>query len=123
MIDAKLLATKSADGDPDVVVYGIWIPRRGDNVRLTIEVVDNQGTDLEIAVLHKNYADPGDGAASGTSTTFSQTTGRQTMELLGAKELIRFELTLRRGSDLEDGEVGSLLIRFLEPVWFESVRN
>jgi hypothetical protein len=124
MIDAKLLATRGwDDGSAEVVVYGVWIPRHGDNVRLTIEVVDNQGTDLEVTILHKDYADSGDGTASGAYTVFDQVTGRRTLELLGAKELIRFALSLRRGGDLKDGQFGSVLIRFLEPVWFETVRT
>ena len=119
MIDAKLLATKTTD--ETVTVYGVWVPRRGDNVRLTVEVVDNQGVDLDVLVLQKNYEDTGDGATTGVSTGFDQVSGRQTVEVLGAKELIRFELRLARGLDLPSGEIGTVLLRFLEPVWFESV--
>jgi len=120
MIDAKLLVTPN--NDEQFVVHGVWVPRRGDNVRLTVEVVDNQGVDLEVRVLHKNYEDVGDGTTTGVTASFNETAGRQTLELLGAKELIRFELLLQRAIDVKEGELGRLLLRFLEPVWFESVK-
>lgn len=122
MIDAKLLATRNMDTGSSYDVYGVWIPRKGDNLRLTAEVVANYGTDLTVTIFQKNYEDTGDGATAGVSTTFNQTTGRKTMELLGCKELIRMKLTLAPGGDLAASEVGLVLFRFLQPVWFETVK-
>ena len=121
MIDAKLLATAIQDGT--VVVYGVWGPRAGGNLRFTVEFVDHQGVDLGVSVRHNNYEDTGDGAATGVSTGFAETSGRQTVELLGAKELIRLVVQLERGSSLPSGEAGTVLLRFLEPVWFETVEG
>ena len=61
--------------------------------------------------------------ATGTALefTFDETTGRQTIELLGSKELLRFKLTLVRGGNLPEAEIGWVLFRVVQLVWFESV--
>ena len=122
MIDAKLLATFDAQAGSPVDVYGVWIPRKGDNARFTLEVVQNYFTDFTAEVHQKNYEDTGDGSAAGPSVNFNKATGRQTMELLGCKELVRFKLSLQRGSGLPGADVGLVLFRFLQPVWFEAVK-
>jgi len=123
MIDAKILATYSKDeGGSPLEVFGIWIPRKGDNCRFTIEVVSNYATDFTAEIYQKNYEDVGDGTTASVSVNFDQATGRQTMELLGAEELVRFQLTLVRGGDLKPEDVGIVMFRFLQPVWFEAVK-
>ena len=122
MIDAKLLATFDAQSGSPVHVYGVWIPRKGDNARFTLEVVQNYFTDLTAEVFQKNYEDTGDGTTAGISVNFNEATGRQTMELLGCKELVRLKLSLQRGSSLPGEDVGLVLYRFLRPVWFEAVK-
>lgn len=121
MIDAKILATRS--DDTDVEVWSVWIPRRGDNVIFTMEVPANFGTYVVAALYQKNYDEVGDGASASASMTFDQTTGRLSVTKLGAKEIVRFKLTIQRGGDLGPSEVGWFLFRFLEPVWFESVKG
>lgn len=120
MIDAKMLATKKED--ETVSVFGVWIPRRGDNAIFTIEVIDNFGAFVTAEVYQKNYDEVGDGTATGTTMTFDQTTGRQSITRLGSKELVRIKLTVERGGLLSPTEVGMFLFRFLEPVWFEAVK-
>lgn len=123
MIDAKLLATLRPLDDPSTIdVYGVWIPRRGDNVRFPVEVVANSGVFLTATLFQKSYAETGNGTSAGVSVTFDQSTGRQTMELLGAKELVRVKLSLDPGSDLSGSQIGLTLFRFLQPVWFEAVK-
>ena len=122
MIDAKLLATFDAQAGSPMDVYGVWIPRKGDNARFTLEVAQNYFTDLTAEVFQKNYEDTGDGTTAGISVNFNQATGRQTMELLGCKEVVRFKLSLQRGSNLPGEDVGLVLFRFLQPVWFEAVK-
>ena len=123
MLDAKLLATPdSGSGSTQIQVYGVWIPRKGDNMRLTAEVVANYATDFTVEMLQKNYEDTGNGSSTGVSMNFNQATGRQTVEVLGCKELVRVILTVDRGMSLEAGEVGLVLFRFLQPVWFETVK-
>ena len=123
MIDAKLLATPDVHGASEVDVYGVWIPRKGDNARFTLEVAQNYFTDLTAQVYQKNYEDTGNGTAAGIGVNFRKATGRQTMEILGCMELIRFKLSLQRGSGLPGADVGLVLFRFLRPVWFEAVKG
>lgn len=121
MIDAKWLAT-GATGDPTVDVWGVWIPRRGDNLLFHVEVVSNYGTNFDVELFEKNYDEVGDGADALVGTGFEEATGRQSFTKLGAKELVRVRLTLQRGASLPAGDVGLVLFRFLEPVWFETVK-
>ena len=121
MIDAKMLATYTID--VSVEVWGVWIPRRGDNVVVPMEVVANYGTYLLAEIYHKNYDETGNGAATGQSMVFDQSVERKTITLLGAKELIRVKLTLQRGGDLGEDEAGLVLFRFLQPAWFEAVKG
>jgi hypothetical protein len=119
MIDAKMLLTTLEVAPYDV--YGVWIPRKGDNAILTMEVVENYLTDITFAVYTKNYEDPGDGVASGVSASFADTTGRQSVEITGCEELIRVKVTIGRNSRLGASDIGHFLYRFLQPVWFEAV--
>ncbi len=84
-------------------------------------MVHNYFTDLAVEVLERNYDEVGNGSSAGVSVSFVETAGRQTMEVLGSKELIRFKLSLVAGGNLPGGDVGIVVFRFLEPVWFESV--
>lgn len=122
MIDAKILATY-LDDNLGVEVWGVWIPRRGDNVILTIELPANYGSYVVAELYQKNYDEVGDGTSASASVTFDQTTGRQSLTKLGAKEIVRFKLTIQRGGSLGSTEVGWFLCRLLEPVWFESVKG
>ncbi len=126
MIDAKPLATLGpSEIDPPpgpVEVWGVWIPRKGDNLILPIDVVFNHGVNFRVELYHKNYGDPGDGASASASATFSQITGRQNLTQLSCKELVRVKLTLDRGSALVGNDVGIVFYRFLQPLWFESVK-
>jgi hypothetical protein len=119
MIDAKMLATTLGDVVYDV--WGVWIPRRGDNVIFTVEVVTNYGTVFTVQLFEKNYDEPGDGSDALAGTGFDETTGRVSFTKLGAKELIRVRLSISRGGSLPVRDVGLLLYRFLQPVWFEKV--
>lgn len=119
MIDAKMLATFPTD--QTLEVWGVWIPRRGDNVIFPLEVVANYATVLTAELFQKNYDESGNGTSASASTAFDETVGRQSITKLGAKELLRFRLTLARGVSASD-DCGLVLFRFLQPVWFETVK-
>jgi len=124
VIDGKVLATGSSeDGDPLVEVWGVWIPRRADNVLFVVEVMANYFTDFAVDLFAKDYDDVGDGSSAGVGTTFSNRLGRSSFTKLGAKELVRVRLTLQRGQSLPETDIGLILFRFLEPIWFESVKG
>jgi len=124
MIDSKLLVTaKSSDGAP-YDVWGVWIPRKGDNAIFTMEVAATYEADVTAELFQKNYDEAGDGVSAGVSMSFAASSGplRQSITKTGAKELVRFKLTIAPGSRLTDGEFGWFLFRFLQPVWFEAVK-
>ena len=123
MIDAKLLATYDLNGGGGPLdVYSVWMPRKADNVRFTVDVVADFGTELTATLLERNYDETGDGATTGVFVDFTQSMGRQTLERLGCKDLVRFRFRLNRGDALQDTEIGWVLLRVLQPVWFESVK-
>jgi hypothetical protein len=123
MIDAKMLATLPSADDVFYEVWGVWIPRRGDNAVFAMEVVANFGAILTAELFEKNYDETGDGATTGLTMEFDQRPDRLTITKLGAKELVRFRLKVEKGRNAGAGEVGMALYRFLEPVWFESVKG
>jgi hypothetical protein len=122
MLDAQMLATFKEGGTDPLVVYGVWIPRKGDNGLFMVEVVANYGTVLTVAMVDKNYEDVGNGGSPVAFVEFTEVAGREVMEVLGAKEVVRFLLTLERGQSLEEEEYGWVALRFLQPVWFEAVK-
>jgi len=125
MIDSKLLVTtKSSGGQPPYDVWGVWIPRKGDNAIFTMEVAATYEADVTAELFQKNYDEVGDGASAGVSMSFAPNEGplRKSITKTGAKELVRFKLTIARGSRLEDDEIGWFLFRFLRPVWFETIK-
>ncbi len=122
MIDGKVLVTKESEVDGPLEVWGVWIPRRGDNAIFALEVAVNYGTELIADLYQKNYDEVGNGTDAGVSLTFDEVAGRQTMTKLDAKEVVRVKLTVKRGVSLADKEIGNVLYRFLQPVWFESVK-
>lgn len=120
MIDAKWLPTYDTEAEGQLFLYGVWIPRRGDNVRMTIEVVANMSAVLTATIFEKNYDEVGNGDATAAEVVFDATTGRQTLEALGVKELVRLQFKLAPHSELEEG-IGKILYRVLQPAWFESL--
>jgi len=119
MIDAKLLAT-SIDKSNPVELWGTWIPRQADNVIFAVELVTNYLTDLTVEVFEKDYSDVGDGLSSAVSVAYASEIGIKTMTRIGAKELVRVKVSLSRSVDLPELDVGLVLVRFLQPVWFET---
>lgn len=122
MIDGKILATRASDEDGPLEVWGVWIPRKGDNLLFTLEVVKNYHTTLTAEMFERNYDEVGDGLFAGESVQFKAEEGRQSFTKLGAKEIVRIKLTIERYESLPKGEVGLVLFRFLQPVWFEAVK-
>jgi hypothetical protein len=125
MIDARVLAThpKPASSTPDFVkLFGVWIPRGGDNLRIVFEAVSNLGTNIWISLYHKNRGDAGNGSLAPGGMKLTEPSGRYTHEWAGLKEQVRFWFSLSPGASLSTGQVGMIMYRFLQPVWFESVK-
>ena len=122
MIDGKILATQKSDEEGPLEVWGVWIPRKGDNLIFTMEVAKNYLTKVTAELFEKDYDEVGDGAFAGQSLEFDADEGRRSFTRLGAKEIVRIKLTVKRTDSLPERDVGWCLFRFLQPVWFEAVK-
>jgi hypothetical protein len=96
-----------------------WFPRRGDNVRCTIDVAAISGATIEVHVFTKNTEDMGDGTDANAGITLSlNATGRDSDEWARTlKELVRYKYIVT-GTNAYDW----VLFRMLAPVWFDSVK-
>ena len=122
MIDGKILATRMSEEEGPLEVWGVWMPRKGDNLLFTMEVVKNYHTTLTAELYERNYDEVGDGVSTGDSVQFKAEEGRQSFTKIGAKEIVRIKLTIERSESLPRSEAGLVLFRFLHPVWFEAVK-
>jgi hypothetical protein len=106
-------------------VFSPWMPRGGDYVRITAELVAKSATgQLVVKLFTKNSEDTSDGADvdSGTPTEIELTAvGRETVEWnpstgSGLKELVRYKF-------IATGEAATdwVIFRVLAPVWFDAV--
>jgi hypothetical protein len=100
-------------------IYSPWFPRRGDNVRCTIDVDAISGATIEVRLFTKNTEDIGDGTDVDATVTLSlAATGRDTDEWPGGlEELVRYKFTVT-GTNNYDW----VLFRMLPPVWFDAVK-
>src|SRR5688572_20812517 len=122
MFDAQLLFPGAAGAA--ISVYGPWMPRRGDNLRVTLDFIHRVSSQLTVRVFTKNNEDAGDGndADAGTSIVASAS-GRSTAEWTSGtatlKELVRYKFTVQStGSGAGDW----VLFRMLSPIWFDTVK-
>jgi hypothetical protein len=103
-------------------VYSPWVPRGGDYLRATADLVARHGISLMVQLFTRNLSELGDGVEVDAATTITlPQPGRQTKEWnpatgVGLRELIRYKFTA--GSGLLTGWV---VFRMLSPVWFDAV--
>lgn len=120
MFNAQQLTAKGAGSTP--VVYSPWMPRGGDNIIFSLDLVDKSSDPLQMTVraLTKNTEQlPADEVPL---TTQIVTTGTSsdvfTVQQDGeVKEQIRFEFKL--SGTIVAGDWA--LFRMLQPIWFDSV--
>ncbi len=99
-------------------VFSPWMPRQGDDLRVTAELVDKATANLEVRVFHKNREDTTNGTDADASTTITlSSVGRADAEWTGLEELVRYKFT-------STGTTAShyVLFRILSPVWFDAVQ-
>lgn len=109
----------------NLTIYGPWFPRRGDNLDVTAEVVDNVGgVTFQIKVFTKSFEEAGDGVDAGSTANrrifFNGTTGRLAAEWdvstgPGLEDLVRYQFTTGEGFAGDGVE-----FRMLPPVWFNT---
>jgi len=121
VFDAQLLFCGSVPAT-GIMVYSPWIPRGGDSLRATVDIVQVNGATLKIEVFSKNSEDTGDGTNADAATNISSgATGRSTAEWTSGtatlKELVRYRFKVT-GATVSDW----VLFRMLTPVWFNSVK-
>lgn len=121
MLDSRLLMTFPAGSPANYNLWGVWIPRRGDDLTLPIEVTANSNAKVGFEIYHKNYGDVGDGASVGAGAVFDGVAEIQVVEAPGVKELVRVLLEVGVSGEPTPGTIGWFLFRFLQPNWSESV--
>jgi hypothetical protein len=117
MFEAQLLIAKG-DGN-DYSVFSPWMPRGGDNLTATLEVIERDSATLTVRVFTKNSEDVGAGSDADVSKTISGgAAGRSDETWSGVlKELVRYKFTV---SSETAGQW--ILFRMLSPVWFDDVK-
>ena len=121
MFEAQLVNCKATD----VEIFSPWFPRGGDNVSVTLEVVDVDSATIEVELFTKNSEQSGDGVDTDSTNTVNisrNTLGRTSKEWaptdnanLSILEMVRYKFIVKA-----DGNW--VLFRMLPPVWFDSVR-
>jgi hypothetical protein len=110
MFEAQYLVSGNA-------VFGSWMERRGDNIIVTLDIIDNDNDLLvTMEVYHKDLEDAGDGAAATGTAISASTIQRHDTEYVGLKELVRIRVECG-DADTE----GQALLRTLAPRWFDSL--
>ena len=120
MFEGQLLIKSST------AVYSPWMPRQGDYIRATVDLIARKGTtgSLKVQLFTKNHEDPGNGtdvdsttpteisagSVGQSSATWTPTTG------IGLEELVRYRF--------ETDSLGTdewVVFRMLAPVWWDAV--
>lgn len=117
MFDAQLLFAPNAE--PGLEVFSPWFPRRGDYVRVTVDIVAVEDATLTIELATKNSEDTGDGSVIATSMS-AASVGRVDEEWGPdeLEELVRYKFTA-----LGETSDAWVLFRMLTPVWFDAVKG
>lgn len=97
-------------------VYSPWMPRRGDNVRITLDLISRTGgsSNLRVDVFEKNSEDVGPGTLTGVEIDTSDI-GRTEREHTAMKELVRYRFT---GPSTATDYVQ---FRMISVIWFDAV--
>ena len=122
MFDGQLLFPGAAGAA--LSFYGPWFSRGGDNLRVTVDIIQRVSSQLTIRVFTKNSEDTGDGSDADVGTSIvASATGRATAEwtsgTAGLKELVRYKYTVQSTGT---GAGDWILFRMLAPVWFDTVK-
>lgn len=119
MFDAQMLITTGTDYS----VFSPWMPRGGDNLRATLEVVKRgSSATVTVRVFTKNSEDTGDGADADSAMTLAGgAAGRYVAEWAsnsskGAKEMVRYKFTVSGAA------ADWTLFRMLPATWFDAVQ-
>ncbi len=127
MIETFALATHPAPAAPpypsfDVQVYSRWFTRGGDNAVFAAQLSFVYAAEVTIEVFHKNRGDVGNGTSMAGSLSLTAATKFAYAEWLAMKEFVRFRISITPPVGIKGSPVGKALIRFLQPVWFETVK-
>lgn len=125
MFDGQLLFPGAVPAT-GIKIYGPWMPKGGDHVRITAECLQVDGATLKVELFTKNSEDSGDGTnadSGGVPTNITlNATGRTTTEWYSTgtvtlKEMVRYRFTVT-GAIQTDW----ILFRMLAPVWFNAAK-
>ena len=118
MFQAQMLIVGA--GNTATKVYSPWFERKGDNLRVSAELVAVNGATVTVKVYSKAKTSTGDGGTAvaptaGHSNIALSAVGRDTTEYAGLNELVRYGFECSGDTD------EWALFRALPPVFFDSV--
>ena len=102
-------------------VYSPWMPRGGDHMRASVDVIKMTGTGtqtLKIQVRTKKLEETSDDGTQVGSDWDRTATGDATQEFNGVNELVRYEFSYNTTGNASTDYV---LFRMLDPVWYDAV--
>lgn len=100
-------------------VYSPWMPRKGDTLFFTCDLVSQESGRLEVRVFHKKHEDDGDGIQVGGAIS-TTTIGQTARPAAGLFDLVRYEFKSVSTAGSPD-PLDRVLFRMLNPVWFDAV--
>ena len=114
----------SASYENPTEVWTPWVPRQGDAMTSTAELIAFSGEDANLTfdVYHKNSEDTGNGAAATTTganafgTPIGSIPATTNFRTTGLKEIVRYRITLQYTGETS-GAVVYAHFRLLNPSW------
>ena len=101
----------------NTAVYSPWMPRGGDNLRMTADVIQITGVTLDVEVATKKSEDSGDGTVLTSGKISTSTTGLSQKTFTGeVNDLVRYKFTTSGGAATD-----YVLFRMLNPIWYDEV--
>jgi hypothetical protein len=98
-------------------VFSPWMPREGNVIRGTFDVLELSGVNFVIELATKNRDETGNGDLR-TAKITTATEGVKVMGWGGLKELVRFRYSTDSGTNNYD----YALFRMLTPIWYDAVK-
>jgi len=100
-------------------VYSPWMPRKGNTILFTCDLVARHEGRLEVRIFHKKEEDDGNGIQVG-GTISTTAIGQTVRQAVGLFDLVRYEFKSVSTAGSPD-TLDRVLFRMLSPVWFDAV--
>lgn len=100
-------------------VFSPWMPRSGDNIIFTADLVAFDNAKLIVKVFHKKAEDEGPGTAVGNALN-ATVVGQSSRGVFGLRDMVRYQfeaVSTRMTAQTTD----NVQFRMLDAVWFDDV--